>query len=86
VRRVINNSELEMIAVNLPDGKKGEEVVLMVAGDIDISALKQQLIAAQCNPLMIPSQIYSLPEVPRLGSGKTNFKEARRIALKLCAP
>jgi Acyl-CoA synthetases (AMP-forming)/AMP-acid ligases II len=86
VRRIINNSELEMIAVNLPDGKKGEKVVLMVAGDIDISALKQQLIAAQCNPLMIPSQIYSLPEVPRLGSGKTNFKEARRIALKLCAP
>jgi acyl-[acyl-carrier-protein]-phospholipid O-acyltransferase/long-chain-fatty-acid--[acyl-carrier-protein] ligase len=54
-------------------------------GNSEIDGLKQQLIAAKCNPLMIPQEIYSLQEVPKLGSGKTDFKAAKQVAMELCA-
>jgi acyl-[acyl-carrier-protein]-phospholipid O-acyltransferase/long-chain-fatty-acid--[acyl-carrier-protein] ligase len=85
VRQILNDSELELVAVNIPDGKKGEKIILMIMGNSEIDGLKQQLIAAKCNPLMIPQEIYSLQEVPKLGSGKTDFKAAKQVAMELCA-
>ena len=84
IRRAMNDSELEVVAVNIPDAKKGEKVVLVVAGDIDTNAIKARLIATKCNPLMIPSEIYSFAEVPKLGSGKTDFTTAKKIAAEMC--
>jgi acyl-[acyl-carrier-protein]-phospholipid O-acyltransferase/long-chain-fatty-acid--[acyl-carrier-protein] ligase len=85
VRQILNDSELELVAVNIPDGKKGEKIILMIMGNSEIDGLKQKLIAAKCNPLMIPQEIYSLQEVPKLGSGKTDFKAAKQVAMELCA-
>jgi acyl-[acyl-carrier-protein]-phospholipid O-acyltransferase/long-chain-fatty-acid--[acyl-carrier-protein] ligase len=35
------------------------------------------------NPLMQPSEYYYLEEMPKLGSGKTDLKMAKKIATEL---
>ncbi len=83
VRQILNQPELELVAVNLPDDKKGEKIVLLMAGTYDEAQIKRQLIDGGMNPLMIPSTIRSLTEIPKLGSGKTDFGNARKLALSL---
>jgi acyl-[acyl-carrier-protein]-phospholipid O-acyltransferase/long-chain-fatty-acid--[acyl-carrier-protein] ligase len=82
VRKIVGG-ERDLVAVNLPDGRKGETVVVLVTGDIDPDLLRRQLIHTGCNPLMIPSSLYSLPEIPKLGSGKTDFHTAKQRAAEL---
>ncbi len=81
VRRVLGQPELELAAVNLPDEKKGERILLLVAADLDWEALRRDLLAAGVNPLSIPSEVRRVEAIPKLGSGKTDFGGVRRLAL-----
>jgi len=81
VRRVLGEPERELVAVNLPDEKKGERILLLIAGEIDPDGLRKALIDAGLNPLTIPAEIRAVEQVPKLGSGKTDFAGARRLAL-----
>jgi acyl-[acyl-carrier-protein]-phospholipid O-acyltransferase/long-chain-fatty-acid--[acyl-carrier-protein] ligase len=83
VRRVLGQPELELAAVNLPDSKKGERVVLLMAGRLDGDAVRRALIEAGSNPLTVPAEFLSVEQVPKLGSGKTDFAAVRRLALSL---
>jgi acyl-[acyl-carrier-protein]-phospholipid O-acyltransferase/long-chain-fatty-acid--[acyl-carrier-protein] ligase len=83
VRQILGDAELELVAVNLPDDKKGEKIVLLMAGAHDEAAVKRELLAGGMNPLMIPATIRSLAEIPKLGSGKTDFGSARKVALSV---
>lgn len=83
LRSVLAQPELELVAVNLPDEKKGEKIVALVATDLEGQDVRKQLLAAQISPLMIPAEIYLVPSVPKLGSGKTDFAAARAMALEL---
>ncbi len=80
VRQILNQPELELVAVNLPDDKKGEKIVLLLTGTYDEAAVKRQLLDGGMNPLMIPATIRSLAEIPKLGSGKTDFGTAKKVA------
>ena len=81
VRRALGQPELELAAVNLPDEKKGERIVLLSAEDIDLDALRKALLASGANPLSIPSEVRRVEAIPKLGSGKTDFGGAKRLAL-----
>jgi len=81
VRQVLAEPELELVAVNLPDPKKGERIVLLVASDLDPLGLRKALIDAGLNPLTIPAEIRPVEQVPKLGSGKTDFSGAKKLAL-----
>ena len=81
VRALLDNTEVNLVAVNLPDTKKGEKIVLMIADDINASTLRQRLIHANFNSLMMPANIHKVDSVPTLGSGKTDFSAARQLAL-----
>ena len=83
IRQAMQEPELDLVAVNLPDDKKGEKVILMLSGEHDPKALKKRLIESGMNPLMIPAEIHQVDEVPKLGSGKTDFATARKLALSL---
>ncbi len=83
LRAVLAQPELELVAVNLPDERKGEKIVALLATTFDGEEIRKQLLAAQINPLMIPAEIYLVAEVPKLGSGKTDFAEAKKLALQL---
>ncbi|MCR8922535.1 acyl-[ACP]--phospholipid O-acyltransferase [Dasania sp. GY-MA-18] len=81
IRLALNNSELELVAVNLPDDKKGEKIIALIAESIDPEQLKQTLLSQGCQPLMIPSSYIQIDEIPKLGSGKTDYAQAKSLAL-----
>lgn len=83
IKKVITEPDVELVAVNVPDEKKGEQVVLIITQNIEVSDLRQRLLTANCNPLMIPSRVFFNEAIPKLGSGKTDFGAAKQLALKL---
>ncbi len=83
--RAIVPEEVDIVAANAPDAKKGEKVVLLYNGEISKEELKALIKASSLNPLMQPSEYYFLEEMPKLGSGKTDLKMAKKIATELSA-
>lgn len=77
------NSDIEVSATNLPDVKKGEKVVLLFTGDIDAETLKKILIEAKINPLYLPSNYHKVDALPKLGTGKADFKGVKKYAQDL---
>lgn len=86
VRKVIPGEDVELVAVNVPDDKKGEQVVLLVTSAVDADTLRKSLLAINCNPMMIPAAVYQVPAVPKLGSGKTDFSTAKKLAMEKQLP
>ena len=76
-----NGTPLEVCAVSLDDEKKGEKIVLLSTVSIDLSRLKSELIKKNVNPLSIPNDIIVVESIPKLGSGKVSFNEAKHLAL-----
>ncbi len=85
LREAIGMPELELVAVSLPDDKKGERIVALIAGELDCGELQKRVLSAGIPPLLIPAEIHLVSEVPKLGSGKTDFGAARRLAQELTA-
>jgi len=83
IHSFINNSEIDFLAVNLPDEKKGEKIVLLISGYEDSSELKKALVESGMNPLSVPSEIFDVEEVPKLGTGKSDFSGAKKLAMEL---
>ncbi|NMP14916.1 acyl-[ACP]--phospholipid O-acyltransferase [Thalassotalea sp. Y01] len=76
-------TDVEFVAVNIPDAKKGEAIIALTEHDIDLNEVKQLLIANHCNALMIPSKLFKVDALPKLGSGKTDFAASKKLALQL---
>ncbi len=73
--------EHEVVAVAIPDEQKGEQIILLTTHEIDIDDLRQALLAQGCSPLLLPIGILQLTELPKLGSGKTDFARAKQTVL-----
>ncbi len=82
IRKVLPE-DIDIVASSVEDSKKGEKVVLLYHGDIDEKELRQRIKDSSLNPLMYPSAYFYLEEMPKLGSGKTDLKKAKKIANKL---
>ena len=76
-----NDNELEIAATCLPDQRKGEKIILLATNNLDKNKLKKLLSVANVNPLYHPAQIIMVKEIPKLGSGKTDFGVTKKIAL-----
>jgi len=83
IKAVINDAEVDLLAVNLPDEKKGEKVILLIQGYDDSEGLKKVLIDSGMNPLTIPAEIYAVENIPKLGTGKSDFSGAKALAMEL---
>ena len=81
IREVLEKPELELVAVNLADEKKGEKIVLLINEEIIEDQLRKAMLEANCNPMMIPAELIYEENIPKLGSGKTDFTAARSRAL-----
>ncbi|MDR1007300.1 MAG: acyl-[ACP]--phospholipid O-acyltransferase [Campylobacteraceae bacterium] len=75
--------EVDLIAVNLPDSKKGEKVVLLFASELSYEEFLQTLKSAQIPPLLMPSEFYKVNTLPKLASGKADFNASKELASKL---
>ncbi|NPA73888.1 MAG: acyl-[ACP]--phospholipid O-acyltransferase [Epsilonproteobacteria bacterium] len=76
--------ENSLIAVtSVPDEKKGEKLILLLEGDMQIEELKQKIKELDINPLFVPSKFYKVEEIPKLGSGKIDLKGLKKLALEI---
>jgi acyl-[acyl-carrier-protein]-phospholipid O-acyltransferase/long-chain-fatty-acid--[acyl-carrier-protein] ligase len=73
---------IELIATNVNDEKKGEQIVVLFSGDLSEEELNEEIKISQIIPIMRPSKVIKLDEVPKLASGKADFKGAKTIAEK----
>jgi len=78
--------DLDIVAVNIPDAKKGERIVLLSDRALDSDAIRDAMIADGCNRLMIPDAWFQVDTLPKLGSGKTDFTLAKQVARELIEP
>ncbi len=83
IRKIIPE-EIDIVAAGVPDAKKGEKIVLLYHGDLEKKELKSLIDKSSLNPIMRPSSYFYLEEMPKLGSGKTDLKKAKKIAFELC--
>jgi len=83
VREVLGAPDLDLCAVALPDPKKGERIVLLTEQGHEPDAVRGALISAGVEPLLQPAAIHAVAVIPKLGTGKTDFAAARRLAESL---
>lgn len=83
VGQCLPDMDVEIMAVALPDDRKGEKIILMVSEDIDIDLLKNKLKESLNSPLLVPSKIVFVKDFPRLGSGKKDYKSAKKMCMDL---
>jgi acyl-[acyl-carrier-protein]-phospholipid O-acyltransferase/long-chain-fatty-acid--[acyl-carrier-protein] ligase len=74
-------ADIEILATTRPDDKKGESIVLLYTGTIDESELKINIKQSELTALSIPSKLINVDTIPKLGSGKSDFNQAKKIAL-----
>lgn len=74
ISRVVDIDHVEFAAIALPDEKKGEAVVVIVTQAGNPDDIKHALIATGVNPLMLPKTIVQWETIPKLGSGKVDYK------------
>ncbi len=79
-RTVLMDAGTEVAAINIGDDKKGERIVLLVAGADEPATIRQRMIAAGIPPLQIPASVMALEQIPKLGSGKPDFAGMKRVA------
>jgi acyl-[acyl-carrier-protein]-phospholipid O-acyltransferase/long-chain-fatty-acid--[acyl-carrier-protein] ligase len=74
--------DVEVLATSLPDEKKGEKVVLLFSGEMETTEIESVIRSAGLHPLMLPSKLLKVAQIPKLGSGKSDFSAARCMALE----
>jgi acyl-[acyl-carrier-protein]-phospholipid O-acyltransferase/long-chain-fatty-acid--[acyl-carrier-protein] ligase len=68
-------------AINLPDERKGEQIVLLTdCGDASRESFLAHAGATGLPELMVPRKVYPGQEVPLLGSGKIDYGRAQAVA------
>ncbi len=85
IRSCVDDEELDLVAISIPDNKKGERIVLLSDRDLAEDQITQRLLSMGNSSLMLPSEWHRVDEVPKLGSGKTDFSKSKVLALELAS-
>jgi acyl-[acyl-carrier-protein]-phospholipid O-acyltransferase/long-chain-fatty-acid--[acyl-carrier-protein] ligase len=73
--------EARHAVISLPDSKKGERLVLVTdRSDAEVDKLVTHAKRLGAPDLAVPRRIVKVPEVPVLGSGKTDYVAIQRMA------
>ena len=82
ISQSLSDPDQEVIVVALPDPKKGEKLVALHDSELDKESIKQSLIQRGLSNLALPQSWYQVAELPKLGSGKTDFTAAKVLAIQ----
>lgn len=85
MRELVEQDDVDLAAVSLPDEKKGEKIILLITDNQAAATLRQRAIEANLNNLMLPSQFLTVDSIPRLGSGKLDFSALEQLATPVAA-
>ena len=83
VQAALEDIDTALMAVNIPDSRKGERIVLLSETALDAKTVKATMLANGTPPMMIPSHWFTVETIPHLGSGKADFAGAKRLAQAL---
>ncbi|MES2694753.1 MAG: AMP-binding protein, partial [Verrucomicrobiota bacterium] len=72
-----------VFVVGVPDATKGEALVLLTSQDVTPEALRTKLSEAGVPNLWVPKIVKRVEKIPMLGTGKTDLKRCRELALEL---
>jgi acyl-[acyl-carrier-protein]-phospholipid O-acyltransferase/long-chain-fatty-acid--[acyl-carrier-protein] ligase len=76
------NSELPTVAVaGVPDEAKGEALVLLVTEAVTAEDVRMRLLEHGLPNLWVPRIVRRVEKIPMLGTGKTDLKACRELAL-----
>jgi len=76
--------EIEVCVVELPDAKKGAMIVAAVTQEVDESAVRA-LLKESLPALAMPKKFVVIEELPKMGSGKIDFRTTTSMAQDLLA-
>lgn len=68
--------------VELPDSLKGAKIVAVVTEPIDEKKVLKQL-ADDLPPIAMPKKVLVMEEIPKMGSGKVNFRGVTRMVAEM---
>ncbi len=74
--------DTEILTTALPDGMNGEKDAMLFTGNVEVKQIKEIIKQAELNPLMRPSELVPVDAIPKLGSGKSDFSTAKKIAME----
>lgn len=70
-----------VFVTGIPDAVKGEALVLLTTQDLQLDELRARLAVSGMPNLWVPRIIRRVTQIPMLGSGKTDLKRCRELAL-----
>lgn len=73
--------QVECCAVELPDARRGSRIVAVVTRAVDEPETLRRL-ARELPNLALPKKFVTIPEFPRMGSGKTDFRSLTRLVIQ----
>ncbi|HKB57746.1 MAG TPA: AMP-binding protein, partial [Lacunisphaera sp.] len=71
------------VITGVPDASKGEALVLLTKHEVTTEQLRAKLLEAGLPNLWIPRLIRRVDKIPMLGTGKTDLKACRTLAIEL---
>jgi acyl-[acyl-carrier-protein]-phospholipid O-acyltransferase/long-chain-fatty-acid--[acyl-carrier-protein] ligase len=74
---------LTFAVMGVPDELKGEALVLLTTKEISSDELRGKLLGAGLPALWVPKLIQRVEKIPILGTGKTDLKACRDLALQV---
>ncbi|HBO39031.1 MAG TPA: acyl-[ACP]--phospholipid O-acyltransferase [Pasteurellaceae bacterium] len=77
------SDESVFVAVAVNDEKKGESIVLLIKSELGENEINERIKSLNIPPIMLPSHVFPVDDIPMLGSGKVDFKGAKSLALEL---
>ena len=71
------------VVTGVPDATKGEALVLLTTQDVTPEQVRAKLLEAGLPNLWVPRIVRRVAQIPMLGTGKTDLKGCRTLALEL---
>ncbi len=71
------------VVTGVPDAAKGEAIVLLTTEDVTVEQLRARLLETGLPNLWIPKIVRRVDQIPMLGTGKTDLKACRSLAIEL---
>lgn len=79
----LSTQGVEFLVTAIPCALKGERIMMLYVGKKTAEEMAEWVRGAGLPALWNPSRYVSVPELPRLGSGKLDYAGAKRIALEV---
>jgi acyl-[acyl-carrier-protein]-phospholipid O-acyltransferase / long-chain-fatty-acid--[acyl-carrier-protein] ligase len=71
-----------VFVTGVPDPSKGEALVLLTTHEVTPETLRAKLADIGVPNLWVPKIIHRVEKIPMLGTGKTDLKRCRELALE----